>query len=168
MVFKDKSESLAEKMGKLTGKFSDSIEVSEEIVDIGSDLIEYVDGKTKDIVITSEIINLKNMVIDFKYVRETLKQNTISGRIVLNAITLDLLNSKDTKRASLIMSFTELNKAVAENMKLYINSYKEISSVLLNLNKMKDDNYPRKGKEKIINTTEIISTAELIKKLNKG
>lgn len=180
MNIKDKSESLAEKMNRLTAKFADNIETAQEMVLTGDDVYEMVEAKTQDIqlyeeagLLAAEIINLHTMVEDFKYVRETLKENTDNGRRVLNAVTLDLLDTDDDKRASLIMSFAELNKAIADNMKLYIQGYKEISNVLLNLDKIKKAE-KAEGPQTInntlnINSTETISTVDLIKRLtNKG
>jgi hypothetical protein len=176
MDFKDKSQSLAEKMNRLTEKFAGNIDTANEMVLTGDDIIDFVQEKTQDVqlytggeLMAAEIINLNNMVEDFKYVRETLKENTDNGRRVLNSITLDLLDSDDEKRASLIMSFAELNTAIANNMKLYMIAYKEISVVLLNLDKIKKAEEP-KNPQTInntlnINSTETISTVDLIKRL---
>lgn len=175
MEFSQKADSLAAKMNRITEKFEMNLDAAEELEITGDDIIEFVEEKTQDIklysedVNASEIINLNNMVEDFKYIRETLKENTENGRRVLNSITLDLLDGDDDKRASLIMSFAELNKAVAENMKLYINSYKEISTILLNLDKIKKQEKldgPKTINNTVnINSTEAISTADLIKQL---
>ena len=177
MDIKDKSESLADKMNRLTEKLVDNLDTADEMVLTGDDIVEYVEEKTQDISLyeegglpASEVINLENMVNDFKYVRETLKENTDNGRRVLNSVTYDLLDSDDDKRASLIMSFAELNKAIADNMKLYIQGYKEISNILLNLDKIKKSQkleQPQTINNTLnINSTETISTTELIKKLS--
>lgn len=180
MDFKDKSQSLAEKMNRLTEKFTENMETANEMVLTGDDIIEYVEEKTQDVqlytggeLMAAEIINLNNMVEDFKYVRETLKENTDNGRRVLNSITLDLLDSDDEKRAGLVMSFAELNTAIANNMKLYMLAYKEISNVLLNLDKIKKAETETGGTKTInntlnINSTETISTVDLIKRLTQG
>lgn len=177
MDFKEKSESLAEKMNRLTAKFADNIETAEEMVLTGDDIVEYVEEKTQDVQLYSEqlpvaeIINLNNLVNDFQFVRETLRENTENGRRVLNSVTLDLLDTEDDKRASLIMSFAELNKAIADNMKLYIQGYKEISNVLLNLDKIqkaeKDEKPQTINNTLNINSTETISTVDLIKRLTQ-
>lgn len=177
MDFKEKSESLAEKMNRLTAKFADNIETAEEMVLTGDDIVEYVEEKTQDVQLYSEqlpvaeIINLNNLVGDFQFVRETLRENTENGRRVLNSVTLDLLDTEDDKRASLIMSFAELNKAIADNMKLYIQGYKEISNVLLNLDKIqkaeKDEKPQTINNTLNINSTETISTVDLIKRLTQ-
>jgi len=175
MDFKEKSESLAAKMNRLTEKFTENLDTAEEMAVTGDDIIEFVEEKTQDIELYSEtlpaaeIVNLKNMIGDFKYVRETLKENTDNGRRVLNSVTLDLLDSDDDKRASLIMSFAELNKAIADNMKLYINGYREMSNVLLNLDKIKkaQENNPKTVNNTLnINGTEAVSTVDLIKQLS--
>lgn len=177
MDFKEKSESLAEKMNRLTAKFADNIETAEEMVLTGDDIVEYVEEKTQDVQLYSEqlpvaeIINLNNLVNDFQFVRETLRENTENGRRVLNSVTLDLLDTEDDKRASLIMSFAELNKAIADNMKLYIQGYKEISNVLLNLDKIQKAEkveQPHTINNTLnINSTETISTVDLIKRLTQ-
>lgn len=175
MDLKDRSESLASKMNKLTEKFTENIELAEEMEVTGDDIIEFVEEKTQDItlfqddLLPTEIVNLENMVEDFKFVRETLRENTENGRRVLNAVTLELLDTDDDKRSSLILSFAELNKAVADNMKLYMQSYKDISNVLLNIDKIKK-NQQLEGPKTInntlnVNTTEAVSTTDLIKQL---
>lgn len=168
-----KADSLAEKMNKLTEKFN----LAEELIVDGSDIIEFVEEKTisTELYISeidaSTIINLSNMVNDFVYIRDTLKETTDNGRRVLNAVTLDLLDSDDDKRAALILSFAELNRAVGDNMKLYMQSYKDISTVLLNLDKIKKNEKEDKSKVSVTNNlnitnTETISTMDLIKRLS--
>jgi hypothetical protein len=170
MTNKEKSESLAKKMNELTAKFSDNLDTADELVLTGSDVEEYVEEQTSlqpiNQLSAAEIINLENMVSDFKFVRETLRENAENGRRVLNKVTLDLLGQKDNKRqASLITSFAELNKAVADNMKLYVISYKEISKVLVNL-----DRISKKDPKTVNNTLNIkgeaVNTLDLIKELS--
>jgi hypothetical protein len=170
MDYKDKAESLAEKMNRLSEKF----DLAEEMTITGDDIVDFVEEKTQDVdlykeeLTPTEIVNLVTMVDDFKFVRETLKETTENGRRVLNSVTLELLDSDDDKRASLILSFAELNKAVGDNMKLYMQSYKDISSVLLNIDKIKkSENENPKTINNTLNvtTSEPISTLDLIKKL---
>ena len=155
MDFTDKANTLANKLNKLTEKFN----LSNEMVLSGDDIIEDVKKKTDLIELNSgvpeltesidveieqefntslvlELVNLKAMVEDFEYIRETLKETTDNGRRVLNKVTIDLLDSDEDQRASLILSFAELNSAVGKNMSLYMDSYKQISNVLVNLDKI--------------------------------
>lgn len=169
MDFKDKASTLADKMNKLSEKF----EVAEEMVLTGDDVLDFVEEKTQDVSLyrdnipAANIVNLETMVEDFRYIRETLKETTENGRRVLNSVTLDLLDSDDDKRAALIMSFAELNKAVGDNMKLYMQSYKDISATLLNIDKIKKSNQHEESNKDITDssTHKKISTVELIKKI---
>jgi phenylalanyl-tRNA synthetase alpha subunit len=164
-----KAETLADKMNKITEKFSDNLDTADEMVLTGDDVLNSVEQKTqnpelyKESSTTTEIINLDNMVSDFRYVRETLRENTDNGRRILNIITLDLLaEDADKDRIELINSFAELNKAIAENMKLYIVAYKEISKTLLNIDNLKVDKTP---KDITPETGQTVSTVDLIKQL---
>lgn len=178
------SESLAEKMNRLTAKFSENIENADELQATGEDVIEYVEAKTKSVSlytddddVARQIVNLDNMVSDFKYVRETLKENIENGRRVLNSVTLDLLDADEEGRASLVIAFAQLNSAIAANSKIYLSSYKQISDIILNLDKVKKkekDAFENDKKEKgdthhhnhIHFNGEAISTVDLIKQLS--
>ena len=190
MDFTDKANALANKLNELTEKFN----LSNEMVLSGDDIIEDVKKKTDLIELNSgvpklnetidveieqefntslvlELVNLKAMVEDFEYIRETLKETTDNGRRVLNKVTIDLLDSDEDQRASLILSFAELNSAVGKNMSLYMDSYKQISNVLVNLdkiiknvNKIKPANVVNNTQVNI-SSTEQISTAELLNKM---
>lgn len=189
MDFTDKANSLAAKMNNLTERFN----LSEEMVISGEDIIEDVKKKTDIIDLSSgkvkvidaeiepefnstlvlELVNLQAMVEDFEYIRETLKETTDNGRRVLNKVTFDLLESDDDQRAPLITSFAELNSAVGKNMSLYMDSYKQISNVLVNLDKIiKNTNSRVPAGASVINNTQVnitsteqISTADLLNKL---
>ena len=188
MDFTDKANSLAKKMNELTEKFN----LSEEMVLEGEDIIEDVKKKT-DIIdlktstiktdltiepefnssLVLELVNLQAMVEDFQYIRETLKETTDNGRRVLEKVTIDLLDSEDEQRASLIMSFAELNSAVGKNMQLYMESYKNISVVLGNVDKIiKNTNVRTPSGASVVNNTQVnitsteaVSTAELLNKM---
>ena len=170
-TIKTKAESLADKMNALTDKFN----LSEEMITTGTELEVYIEEKTQDIILSeddeltiTDVVNLETMVRDFKYVRESLKETTDNGRRVLQSVTLDLLSEDDESRASLITSFAELNRAVADNMKLYMQSYKDISTVILNLDKVKRAaiiTQPSVTNNNLI-VTEQKNTADLIKELS--
>lgn len=188
MDFTDKANSLANKMNELTAKFN----LSEEMVISGEDIIEDVKKKTDIIDLSSgkakvidaeiepefnsalvlELVNLQAMVEDFQYIRETLKETTDNGRRVLNKVTIDLLDTEEDQRAALITSFAELNSAVGKNMSLYMDSYKQISNVLVNLDKIIKNTNSRTPTNSVVNNTQVnitsaeqISTADLLNKL---
>ena len=195
MDFTDKANSLAKKMNELTEKFN----LSEEMVISGEDIIEDVKKKTDIIDLNSdkpkivptidveieqefntslvlELVNLKAMIEDFQYIRETLKETTDNGRSVLNKVTIDLLDSDEEGRASLILSFAELNAAVGKNMSLYMDSYKQISNVLVNLDKIiKNTNSKSGSGTSVVNNTQVnitsteaVSTAELLNRMRNA
>ena len=170
MNVQDRADKLSAKINKITEKF----DIADELMTSGDDLIDIVEEVTTDVelyteVSPEEVINLKNMVDDFTFVRSTLKEIIENGRRVLTTITMELLEADSETRASLIMSFAELNNALSNNMKLYTNSYKDISTVLLNLDKMKQSQ-PEPSKNitnhVTINTSESISTLDLIARMN--
>lgn len=188
MDFTDKANSLANKLNELTAKFN----LSEEMVISGEDIIEDVKKKTDIIDLSSgkakvvdadiepefnsaivlELVNLQAMVEDFQYIRETLKETTDNGRRVLNKVTIDLLDTEEDQRAALITSFAELNSAVGKNMSLYMDSYKQISNVLVNLDKIIKNTNSRTPTNSVVNNTQVnitsteqISTADLLNKL---
>lgn len=172
-----KAETLAEKMNKLTAKF----DLAEELLVEGEDIIDFVEEKTHTSELLSSnidlsvsdlsaanLVNLQVMVDNFTYIRDTLKENTENGRRVLDLITLDLLDEESDKRAENVLMFTQINTAICENMRLYIASYKEISSTLINLDKVKkNENIDKVTVTNNLNVVnnETISTADLIKKL---
>lgn len=187
MDFTDKANSLANKMNQLTERFN----LSDEMVLSGDDIIEDVKKKTSVIDLNSnqlslidttieqefnsslvlELVNLQAMVEDFQYIRETLKETTDNGRRVLNKVTLDLLDTEEDGRAELITSFAELNSAVGKNMSLYMDSYKQISNVLVNLDKI-IKNTSKQTVGSVVNNTQVnitstesISTADLLNKM---
>jgi len=174
---REKADSLAERMNKITEKFKENIESAEELDVTGNDIIEFVEEKTKEIQLYSEdvspidVLNLSSMVQDFKYVRETLHENTENGRRVLNSVALSLLDEDDEKKASLILSFAELNKAMADNMKLYILSYREISNIIANIDKVRRAALPSNSPQSITNNltinSEPVSTIDILKELSK-
>ena len=165
----NKADSLASKMNAISKKLSDNIDIADELEENGDNVLELVESKKmqiQNIIPVNHIINLDNMVNDFSYVRETLKENTDNARRVLNAIALKLIEEEDEKQAALIISFSELNKAVVYNMKLYISSYREISNILLNIDKIKKEqekNPDLQKSKKLIS----VSTTDLIKKLEE-
>lgn len=192
MDFTDKANSLAKKMNELTQKF----DLSHEMVISGDDIIEDVKKKTDMIDLSSgkpkiiptidveveqefntslvlELVDLQAMVDDFQYIRETLKETTDNGRSVLNKVTIDLLDSDEDGRASLILSFAELNAAVGKNMQLYMESYKNISVVLGNVDKIiKNTNVRTPSGASVVNNTQVnitsteaVSTADLLNKM---
>lgn len=163
----DKANSLADRMNRLTEKLN----LSEELLVQGSDIVDFVEEKTKTIELYqnpsyADIMNIQIMTEDFKYVRETLREVTDNARRVQNAITLELIDTDSEKRAALVVSFAELSKAITDAQKLYVDSYRQMSNTLLNLDKIKKVE-PNPGPSNVTNNlhihgTETVSTIDLI------
>lgn len=161
----DKANSLADRMNRLTEKLN----LSEELLVQGSDIVDFVEEKTKTIELYqnpsyADIMNIQIMTDDFKYVRETLREVTDNARRVQNAITLELIDTDSEKRAALVVSFAELSKAITDAQKLYVDSYRQMSNTLLNLDKIKKaDTGPSNVTNNLhIHGTETVSTFDLI------
>ena len=191
MDFKQKADSVAEKMNKITEKFKANLDTADEMVLTGNDIEEYVEENTKDVELYTEpdeptlaqLVNLQNLLADFKYLRETLKENTDNGRKIINDLSVDILKNGlsfydpegGVNPAELVSAFAELNKALMENMKLYINSYKEMSNIIMNLEKIKNGELGKANVSNSINISNvntnddtqssIVNVAELIKQL---
>ena len=161
----DKANSLADRMNRLTEKLN----LSEELLVQGSDIVDFVEEKTKTIELYqnpsyADIMNIQIMTDDFKYVRETLREVTDNARRVQNAITLELIDTDSEKRAALVVSFAELSKAITDAQKLYVDSYRQMSNTLLNLDKIKKaDTGPTNVTNNLhIHGAETVSTFDLI------
>ena len=164
-------DSLSKKLEDISKK----LEISNELIESGNEL-ENLANEAKNNFKESEnfevILNLEQMISDFSYIREVLKEITDNARRVQNSITLDLINSDDEKRASLVASFAELSKAITDAQKLFVQSYKDISHTLLNLDKIKKERVQNVPNQQ--NTVEksksdnVVSTFELIKKLKNS
>lgn len=161
-------DSLSKKLEDISKK----LEISNDLIESGNE-IENLANDIKSNFKESEnfeiILNLEQMINDFSYIREVLKEITDNARRVQNSITLDLINSNDDKRASLVASFAELSKAITDAQKLFVQSYKDISFTLLNLDKIKKDNGSnvtnQQKTSEISKPDNVVSTFELIKKL---
>lgn len=89
--------------------------------------------------LAAEIFNIEAMQADFEYMRNTLRETTENSRRVLDSVTEELIHSDDESRAGLVMAFSDLNKAQLEGIKLFMQSYKEISAILVNFAKVNKD-----------------------------
>lgn len=165
--------SLQEKLEKARNNLNESIESQEEIqVEELKDNVQYPElieeSRTQILQGTldpdgqQDVIQLYQLVQDFEYIRETLRENQQNGRRVLRSIAQDIMESDEDFKASLIMSFQELNKAIQENIKLYISTYKTISETLKNIQDIQkqsgadvNKNLPQEGI--IISTQDILA-----------
>ena len=178
MDLKAKSEELSKKFNRITNRFKQNLDIATDLECTGNDLMNCVEAKTvpvepetlsdQDLI---SVIDFDNLVQDFAFIRKTLKENTENGKKILNSVTCSLLDEDSGEESNLIMAFAELNRALTDNMKLYIQSYKDISNIVMNVSKVKTlkTNVTNNLNINNINNNDIqpiiSSTAELIKKI---
>jgi hypothetical protein len=127
-----------------------------------SEVIEQRDSNKNKISI--ELFNLKLMIDDYKKVRESLLENVDNTQKIVNSITSDIFNEENTS-ADKITAYANLVTAVNSSIKLLTASYKDISSILLNLKKLEQESKKDNNKDIKIENINIISTTDLIKQL---
>lgn len=191
--FRAKADTISKRMNRLTNALMTNIQTSDEMQLVGNDVVEMVEQTTKDIplyssgsntsdMILTDLINLQNLLEDFKYIRDTLRENTDNGRKILNFTTTNVLEgsnvdlgdenigiSEAQHQTELISSFATLNHSITESLKLYVTAYKEISNIIMNLEKVKTSQLSDKTVNNTLvvqaNGTETISTKDLLKQL---
>lgn len=142
---------------------------------LNSDLTEYtpteiIDSNTNNTnnsnknKISIELFNLKLMIDDYKKVRESLLENVDNTQKIVNSITSDIFNEENAS-ADKITAYANLVTAVNSSIKLLTASYKDISSILLNLKKLEQESKKDNNKDIKIENINIISTTDLIKQL---
>lgn len=127
-----------------------------------SEVIEQKESNKNKISI--ELFNLKLMIDDYKKVRESLLENVDNTQKIVNSITSDIFNEENAS-ADKITAYANLVTAVNSSIKLLTASYKDISSILLNLKKLEQESKKDNNKDIKIENINIISTTDLIKQL---
>jgi len=174
--------SLSKKMDRISSKLSDTLDLSDELDETAEEIIASATSVTStmetDSVQTvlntndladlpdcnsSTVIELVSIVEDFKFIRSTLKENTINARRLLSKLTLELTEVNLSEHAETITSFSEINKVIVDNMKLYVDAYKGISSSLININKI---NNSIESKHNSRTNTNNANNAKSVKKIS--
>lgn len=176
---KTRAESLARKMNNITNKFKENLDIAEDMDVTGNDIIEFVENKTKELPQTLddtsylELINLNTLLQDFDYIRKTLRENAEQGRNIIKSLSIDITASDPEELAGLITSYAELNKSITDTLKLFIQAYKDISTIITNLEKVKSGFNKTTNNLNITNISEnpaenlIATTADIIKQIKE-
>ena len=174
-----KADLIANKLNKISEKFAEKISNAQDLIVAGDDLvldtnsvvneIESLPAYEFNLDLLPQILNLENMMSDVKYIRESLKENTDLAMKLLKTISGEI---EFEPNAELLASYSQLSATLTENMKLFLACYKDVSNILINISKLvknKNDKNDKKTTNITINTdsTEIKSTAELIKQLSQ-
>ena len=171
---KEKAEKIANKINSITEAFSDKLKNVDDLLVSSDDIIDQtnevilanIENPEPDLSNIPDILNLQNMLNDVKYIRETIKESSEAGKKLLKSMAIEIEMEPD---ARLLESYSHLSAVLTENMKLFLQCYKDMSSILLNLSKTQE-----KGPKQVTNITveadngtEIKNTAELIKQLSE-
>jgi len=158
-----KAQNVADKIKAISAKF----DLAESV--LTDDIQESVDEGLKEVQEHKQdyhpvdIMSLEQMAEDFKFSRETLRETISYGRRVLEVATQDALTND--KKASDIMSFSELVTSVLNGVKVQSQLYKDFSTVLLNIKKVISESSESTTTNNTINITENISTTDLIERM---
>ena len=172
---KESADKLAQRMNSITEVFrgkvacvDDLLVETEDIIDESSELVTAEIEKPSPNVNLAEVLNLQNMIDDVKYIRETLAECSSTGKKLLKSMAQEIEMEPD---ARLLEGYSALCNVINENMKLYLQCYRDMSSIVLNLSKAQSVN--NQGPKEVTNIivddgATIKSTAELIKELAKN
>lgn len=176
----DRANKLADKMNKITARFKENLDVADEMDVSGNDIIEYAEDKTKDLpknlddASYLELINLNTLLQDFDYIRRTLRENTEQGRAIIKTLGVDISASDPDSLAELITSYAELNKSITDTLKLFVQAYKDISTIITNLEKVKSGFNKTTNNLNITNISDnqngldiVSTTADIIKQIKE-
>ena len=166
-------------MNNITNKFKENLDIAEDMDVTGNDIIEFVENKTKELPQSLddtsylELINLNTLLQDFDYIRKTLRDNAEQGRSIIKTLGVDISASDPEELAELINSYAELNKSITDTLKLFIQAYKDISTIITNLEKVKSGFNKTTNNLNITNISEnpaenlIATTADIIKQIKE-
>lgn len=176
----DRANKLADKMNKITARFKENLDVADEMDISGNDIIEYAEDKTKDLpknlddASYLELINLNTLLQDFDYIRTTLRDNAEQGRSIIKTLGVDISASDPDSLAELITSYAELNKSITDTLKLFVQAYKDISTIITNLEKVKSGFNKTTNNLNITNISDnpggldiVSTTADIIKQIKE-
>ena len=176
----DRANKLADKMQKITARFKENLDVADEMDISGNDIIEYAEDKTKDLPTNLddasylELINLNTLLQDFDYIRTTLRDNAEQGRSIIKTLGVDISASDPDSLAELITSYAELNKSITDTLKLFVQAYKDISTIITNLEKVKSGFNKTTNNLNITNISDnpngldiVSTTADIIKQIKE-
>lgn len=111
----------------------------------------------------TDVIKLKQVVDDYEKMRKVVLFNVEQSTKMSAQMAEDMeLSGFD---AELVSAFAKLVETTNKSLKILTDSYKTISDILLNINKINSSSTITESKEDI--DAEIVSTADILKRLKK-
>lgn len=143
-IIKAKAETLTRRINKVAHSLAEQCDNAEALEVQTADIVGYAQEKMP---VLADNIDVHMMMDDFAYVRNVLRENTECARTMLEHVSGNMLDEEDNVTPGMLAAFSELNKSIAENMRLYISSYKDLSAALSNM----------KAKSEVTNNLNIIN-----------
>lgn len=109
------------------------------------------------------IIDLKVLVQDYQNLRQIVLSNSANSKKLLESLLIEIF-ANDSVDPEMIASYSQLLNTVNSSMKLLTSSYKEISNILMNIQKL---NASQKPKEIKVENVNILSSKEIVERLLK-
>lgn len=180
----EKFESINNRMNRITEELHKNIGLSEELLTTTDEIAEILTQPPQSVEVipteTSElqpinelaatVVDSGAMMEDFAYMRQRLRETTENNKRVLESVTEELIHSDGESRAGLVMAYSELNKAQLDGMRLFMQSYKEVSSILVNLAKVQNSGTPNNSYTTnvlSIEGSENVNVSDIVKRLRK-
>lgn len=132
-LVKAKAENLSKRLNKVAASLAKQCNDADVLEVQADDVVKYAEAKLPAAPDGTETINVRSMMEDFAYVRNILRENTECARRMLEHVSGNMLDEDDNITPGMLTAFSELNKSITENMKLYVSSYKDLSVALANL-----------------------------------
>lgn len=178
----ERVQALSDKMNKITEKLKNNLDISDDLQVSSQDVLNYIDKSIENVPEQLppdnyvDLINLNNLLEDFSYIRNTLRENSENGKRILNTVSNEILASDPEILSEMVASYSDLNRSLTDTMKLYLQTYKDISNIILNLEKVKQGlsktennlNINNFGADEQDVTNVIKSTAEIIEKIRQN
>lgn len=125
------------------------------------DIIENID-ESDTIINLADAIKIKQIIDDYQQLRNVVLSNLIDIKNLSDEVKKELEFEFDSK---LVDSWNALTKTSNESLKILTESYKNISSVILSINKINSLNPKPQNEDTKI---KIENTAEIIKRLKNS
>ena len=109
------------------------------------------------------IIDLKVLVQDYQNLRQIVLSNSANSKKLLESLLIEIF-ANDSVDPEMIASYSQLLNTVNSSMKLLTSSYKEISNILMNIQKL---NAIQRPKEIKVENVNILSSKEIVERLLK-
>ena len=163
----DGADSLKDKLNKISAALADKIDTAQDITVKGDDVVKYMEngGIAEHPDNYLDAFNVQSLLQDFAFIRETLRDNANCGKALLSSLTTDISIMEPDELAQLVNSFAELNRSITDNLKLYIHAYKELSNMVINLQRGNSSHKSDGQEQSAVTNNIIMSTSDILNRI---